>query len=75
MCAYMVSVDHCTETHMPFMYLPSDKQIEAAAYQLAERLFKLIGYSKTTQDIDDLADELSVAIHKFFEEHRAPDAR
>ena len=46
----------------------TDKQIEAVAYQLSERFFKLVGNSRSSEDVDDLADEISQAIHKFLSE-------
>lgn len=52
----------------------SVKQIEAVAYELAERFYKRVGYTHSMQDIDDLSDEFSVAIHKFISEYDAGKA-
>ena len=50
---------------MALPYLPSEKQIEAIAYELAERFFKRLGGGNSYQDVDQLAADLADAIRVF----------
>jgi hypothetical protein len=49
----------------------SDKKVEAIAFELAERFYKRAGYAFTAQDMDDLAEALAGAIHKWLAEKGA----
>jgi hypothetical protein len=44
------------------MVYATQKQIEAIAYELAERFMKRVGGDHSMQDMDDLADAITDAI-------------
>jgi hypothetical protein len=47
---------------MPSSVFATDKQIDAIAYELAERFFKRVGGGGSLQDADDLAGVIAAAI-------------